>query len=81
MLEEPASPPPASWALMSVSSGRALLLFSDKGGEKGAEKGTEKGAEKEAEKGAEKAARSTQCKRTDRRRRFLCSRCSTPRCV
>ena len=80
MLEEPASPPPASWALMSVSSGRALLLFSDKGGEKGAEKGTEKGAEKEAEKGAEKA-RSTQRKRTDRRRRFLCSRCSTPRCV
>ena len=80
VLEEPASPPPASWALMSVSSGRALLLFSDKGGEKGAEKGTEKGAEKEAEKGAEKA-RSTQRKRTDRRRRFLCSRCSTPRCV
>ena len=70
VLEEPASPPPASWALMSVSSGRALLLFSDKGGEKGAEKGTEKGAEKEAEKGAEKA-RSTQRKRTDRRRRFL----------
>ena len=63
MLEEPAaSPPPASWALMSVSSGRALLLFSEKGGEKGAEKGAEKGGEK---------ARSTQRKRTDRRRRFL----------
>ena len=35
-----------------------------------AEKGAEKGAEKEAEKGAEKA-RSTQSKRTDRRRCFL----------
>ena len=39
VLEEPASPPPASWTLMSVRSGRALLFFSEKGAEKGAEKG------------------------------------------